>query len=112
VVLDPTLIGAIDVTSGLKQNGWIIINSHQPPEVFSHLKGFRRATVDATSIALRNGLGSRTNPIVNTAILGSFSKVTGLVGIDSIALAIREEIPGKKNENAKAAREAYQEARF
>jgi 2-oxoacid:acceptor oxidoreductase gamma subunit (pyruvate/2-ketoisovalerate family) len=112
VVLDPTLIGAIDVTSGLKQNGWIVINSHQPPEVFSYLKGFRTATVDATSIAIRNGLGSRTNPIVNTAILGAFSKVTGLVGIDSIALAIREEVPGKRNENAKAAREAYQEVKF
>jgi len=112
VVLDPTLISAIDVTSGLKQNGWIIINSHQPPEVFNHLKGFRMATVDATSIAIRNDLGSRTNPIVNTAILGAFSKVTGLVGIDSVALSIREEVPGKKNENAKAAREAYQEVKF
>ena len=112
VVLDPTLISAIDVTSGLKKNGWIIINSHQPPEVFSHLKGFRMATVDATSIAIRNGLGSRTNPIVNTAILGAFSKVTGLVGIDSVALSIREEVPGKKNENAKAAREAYNEVKF
>jgi pyruvate ferredoxin oxidoreductase gamma subunit/2-oxoisovalerate ferredoxin oxidoreductase gamma subunit len=68
--------------------------------------------VDATSIAIRNGLGSRTNPIVNTAILGAFSKVTGLVGIDSIALSIREEVPGKKNENAKAAREAFQEVKF
>jgi Pyruvate/2-oxoacid:ferredoxin oxidoreductase gamma subunit len=38
--------------------------------------------------------------------------VTGLVGIDSIALAIREEVPGKKNENVKAAREAYEEVRF
>jgi len=112
IVLDPTLIGAVDVTSGLKQNGWVIINSHQPPEVFSQLKGFRTATVDATSIAIRNGLGSRTNPIVNTAILGAFSKVTGLVGIDSAALSIREEVPGKKNENAKAAREAYNEVKF
>jgi 2-oxoacid:acceptor oxidoreductase gamma subunit (pyruvate/2-ketoisovalerate family) len=112
IVLDPTLLGAIDVTSGLKQNGWILINSHQPPEVFSDLKGFRTATVDATSLAIQNGLGSRTNPIVSTAILGAFSKVTGLVGIDSVALAIREEVPGKKNENVKAAREAYQEVRF
>ena len=112
VVLDPTLIGAVDVTSGLKQDGWIIINSHQPPEIFNHLKGFKTATVDATSIAIRNGLGSRTSPIVNTAILGAFSKVTGLIGIDSIALAIREELPGKKDENAKAAREAYQEVKF
>jgi 2-oxoacid:acceptor oxidoreductase gamma subunit (pyruvate/2-ketoisovalerate family) len=112
VVLDPTLIGAVDVTSGLKQDGWIIINSHQPPEIFNHLKGFKTATVDATSIAIRNGLGSRTSPIVNTAILGAFSKVTGLIGIHSIALAIREELPGKKDENAKAAREAYEEVRF
>ncbi len=112
VVLDPTLIGAIDVTSGLKQNGWIIINSHQSPDVFSGLSGFRTATVDATSIAIRNGWGSRTNPIVNTAILGAFSKATGLVGIDSIALAIREELSGKKDENAKAAREAFIEVKF
>ncbi len=112
IVLDPTLIGAVDVTSGLKPNGWILINSHHPPEFFNHLKPFRIATVDATSIAIRNSLGSRTNPIVNTAILGAFSKITGLVGIDSVALSIREELTIKKEENAKAAREAYQEVKF
>jgi 2-oxoacid:acceptor oxidoreductase gamma subunit (pyruvate/2-ketoisovalerate family) len=112
IVLDPTLIDAVDVTSGLKANGWILINSSHPPEVFGQLKGFQIATVDATSIAIRNGLGSRTNPIVNTAILGAFSKVTGLVGIDSVALSIREELTVKKDDNAKAAREAYQEVKF
>lgn len=112
VVLDPTLIGAVDLTSGLKPNGWILINSHQSPEAFEGLRGFRIATVDATSIAIQYGLGSRTNPIVNTAILGAFSKITGLVGIDSIALAIREEIPVRKDENARAAREAYHEVKY
>jgi Pyruvate/2-oxoacid:ferredoxin oxidoreductase gamma subunit len=102
----------MDVTSGLKPNGWILINSSHSPEAFNPLKDFRIATVDATSIALRNGVGSRTNPIVNTAILGAFSKITGLVGIDSIALAIREELPVKKGENAKAAREAFEEVSF
>jgi len=112
VVLDPTLVGAVDVTSGLKKGGWIVINSGHSPEVFGQLTGFQIATVDATSIAIRNGLGSRTNPIVNTAILGAFSKVTGLVGIDSVALSIREELTVKKEENAKAAREAYKEVKF
>jgi len=112
VVLDPTLVGAVDVTGGLRQGGWIVINSHQPPEAFPQLKDFRTATVDATSIAIRNGLGSRTNPIVNTAILGAFSKVSALVGIDSVALSIREELSVKKEENAQAAREAYQEVKF
>jgi Pyruvate/2-oxoacid:ferredoxin oxidoreductase gamma subunit len=37
--------------------------------------------------------------------------MTGLLGIDSIALSIREEVPGKKDENARAAREAYQEVK-
>lgn len=112
IVLDPTLVRAIDVTSGLKEGGWALINSSQTPEALRDLKNFRIATVDATAIAIRNGLGSRTNPIVNTAILGAFSKVTSLVGIDSIALAIREEITVKKGENAQAAREAYEEVRF
>jgi 2-oxoacid:acceptor oxidoreductase gamma subunit (pyruvate/2-ketoisovalerate family) len=112
IVLDPTLIGAVDVTSGLKKKGWILINSGHSPETFQHMKDFQIATVDATGVAIRNGLGSRTNPIVNTAILGAFSKVTGLLGIDSIALSIREEVPVKKDENARAAREAYQEVKF
>jgi len=112
VVLDPTLVAAVDVTSGLKVGGWILINSSHSAEAFNHLKNFRMATVDATNIAIRNGLGTRTNPIVNTAILGAFSKVTGLVGIDSVALSIREELTVKKEENAKAAREAYQEVKF
>jgi len=111
IVLDPTLIEAVDVTSGLKPKGWVLINSSHPPEEFGQLKDFQIATVDATSIAIRNGLGSRTNPIVNTAILGAFSKVSGLVGIDSVALSIREELTIKKDDNAKAAREAFEEVK-
>ena len=86
----------MDVTSGLKRGGWILINTTRLTQEFPHLKDFKVATVDATSIAIRNGLGSRTNPIVNTAILGAFAKATSLVGIDSVVLAIREEVPCQK----------------
>ena len=112
VVLDPTLLTAVDVTSGLKRDGWILINTTRSPKEFPSLKGFKVATVDATSIAIRNGLGSRTNPIVNTAILGAFARATSLVGIDSVVLAIREEVPVKRGENARAAREAYKEVKL
>ena len=112
VVLDPTLLTAVDVTSGLKRDGWILINTTRSPKEFPSLKGFRVTTVDATSIAIRNGLGSRTNPIVNTAILGAFARATSFVGIDSVVLAIREEVPVKRGENARAAREAYKEVRL
>lgn len=109
IILDPTLIPVVDVTSGLKPGGWIIVNSEHPPDSFVSLcrSGWRVATVDAGEIALRNGLGSRTNPIVNTAILGAFAKVTQLVHLASIEDAIRTGVPVRPDENVAAAEEAY-----
>jgi len=113
VVLDPTLIYAIDVTSGLKEHGWIIINSDRPPESeeFDLPREFRVATVDANRIALAHHLGNPANPIVNTAILGAFAKITGLVGLEPLLEAIREEVPLRREENVAATLEAYEEAR-
>jgi 2-oxoisovalerate ferredoxin oxidoreductase gamma subunit len=108
IVLDPSLIEAIDVTQGLKDGGWVIINSRQKPSEYSELaKRFKVATVDASEIAIKNHLGSRTNPIVNTAILGAFAKVTGLVGLDAVTSAVKEEVPLNPEGNAKAVNEAY-----
>lgn len=110
MVLEPTLIGAIDVTEGLKPGGWIIINSDKKASDFSQFKRFKVATVDATSIAVKYRLGSAAAPIVNTAILGAFAKITGFVGIDAVREAVHEISPVKKDENVKAAEEAYQTA--
>ena len=110
VVLDSTLIEVVDLTSGLKVNGWIILNSDHHPNEFKDFASFRVATVDASRIAVERGLGSRTQPIVNTAILGAFSRVTGLVGIDAVLRSIEETAPAKKEANAQAAKEAYEKA--
>lgn len=107
IVLDPTLVDAIDVTSGLKPGGSILINSDRPAEHYAALAGrFRVATVDASAIATRNGLGSRTQPIVNTAILGAFAAVSGLVGLESVCSAIEQEVPGRAEANVRSARDA------
>jgi 2-oxoacid:acceptor oxidoreductase gamma subunit (pyruvate/2-ketoisovalerate family) len=107
VVLDPTLMGAVDVTSGLKPRGSILINSDRPPEDYpALLERFRVATVNASSIAIRHGLGSKTQPIVNTAILGAFATDSGLVRLESVCAAIREEVPMHVEENVAAAMEA------
>jgi 2-oxoacid:acceptor oxidoreductase gamma subunit (pyruvate/2-ketoisovalerate family) len=42
VVLDPTLVEVIDVTSGLRPGGWIILNTYRPPQEFPQLKTFRQ----------------------------------------------------------------------
>lgn len=106
VVLDSSLLGVINVMDGLKKDGTIIINTSKRPSDYDF--NFKVATVDATSIAISHGLGSSAAPIVNTAILGAYSKAIKNVGIESISDAIMERAPAKKEINAKAAKEAYQ----
>uniref|UniRef100_A0A7C4UB50 Pyruvate ferredoxin oxidoreductase n=1 Tax=candidate division WOR-3 bacterium TaxID=2052148 RepID=A0A7C4UB50_UNCW3 len=108
VILDPTLILSVDVTSGLKDGGWIIINSERNPKDFNFKGNFKVATVDATSIAMKYGIGSRASPIVNTAILGSVVKVLHLCKLDSIIEAVKEEVPIKPMENINAVKEAFE----
>lgn len=107
VVLDPTLLEAVDVTAGLKEGGWVIINSEREPAAFNLPKGFRVATVDANSIAIKHKLGPKSAPIVNTAILGAFAKATGIVGLEALAEAVREAVPLNPGGNVAATREAY-----
>ena len=50
VVVDPTLVEAIDITEGLKPGGTIIINSDRRPEDFPFHGKFKVRTVNATEI--------------------------------------------------------------
>lgn len=108
VILDPTLIRSVDVTSGLKPGGWVIVNCEHLPELPGLNRECRVATVDAAAIAASHGLGARTNPIVNTAILGAVARFPGIVDLESVVTAIEGKVPAKAEQNMLAAREAYQ----
>src|SRR4030043_2109640 len=110
IVLDPTLMESTQVDSGLKENGWIILNTDRPPKTFGRFSKFRVATVDANRIAVEYKLGSPTAPIVNTAILGAFSKITGMVAVDALVEAMKEFVPSNKAGNAAAIKEAHERA--
>lgn len=115
IILDSTLLGDPSTFSGFKNMGWVLINCRLKPfeikksQKFSEMK---IATVDASGIAVRNKLGSPMSPIVNTAILGAFCKITGVCSIDSICKCITKGVPTSPALNAKAAREAYEEVRI
>ena len=109
VVMDPSLIASTDVIKGLKTGGWILINTDKDPNTYAIPEGYRLATVDASAIALRHNLGSVTQPIVNTAILGAVARATGVANIDAVIEAIQEEVPANPQANIQAARDAYQE---
>lgn len=107
IVLDPTLVEAIDVAAGLKEGGGILINTDRPPSAYPELSSrYRVATVDAGRIASDHGIGSRSQPIVNTSILGAFAAWSGLVGLEAVCAAIAEEVPTRTAANQAAAREA------
>ena len=112
IVLDPTLVEAVNVTGGLKEQGIILINSPRLPDQYTDLvKTFSLATVDANTVARTHGLGSKTQPIVNTAILGAFAACTGLVRLESVCAAIAEQVPFQQEANIAAAREAAESVR-
>lgn len=79
VVVDETLLTAVDVTSGLKPEGAVIINSDKSPEELRHLlAGYtgRVATIDAGKIS-EEFLGKN---IPNTPMLAAVVKVSGVIG--------------------------------
>jgi len=112
VVLDPTLIEAIDVTEGLKEGGWIIVNSDKKPEELAFPQKYRVATINATQIAIKHRLGTLATPIVNTAIVGAVVKVLDLASLASVIQAVKEGVPLKPEDNAAAAKEAYESVVF
>lgn len=104
IVQDPTLLEVVDVASGTKNGGVIIINTEYPPEKFDLNTDAKIMTVDATKIAL-DVIG---RPIVNTVLLGAFAGATGEVNPESIMEAVKERFPGKVGDkNAEAIKKAY-----
>jgi 2-oxoacid:acceptor oxidoreductase gamma subunit (pyruvate/2-ketoisovalerate family) len=90
VVLDHTLLTYQEVTSGLASGGWLIVNSWQHPEELNIKGDFNIATVDATKICRELKLMVGGLPMVNTAMLGAFARVTQIVDIPSIERVIRK----------------------
>lgn len=100
VVLEPNLMKNLDAFK-LSGEKTLVINTHKKVKLKGVNKIFR---VDATTISIKN-LG---RPIVNTAILGAFAKVTHIVSLESLKKAIKERFSPKiAQKNIKAAEECY-----
>lgn len=105
IVQDPSLLSVVDVASGIREDGLLIVNSEKDP---SELKINTRAKVkaiDATTLAI-SIIGV---PIVNTALLGAFAGATGQIRLESVNKAIKDRFPGKVGEkNVEAVKKAYE----
>lgn len=78
VVVDETLLSAVDVTAGLKEDGAIVINSPKTPDQLRPLlKGYtgKVCSIDAGKISVEE-LGKN---FPNTPMLAAIVKVSGVV---------------------------------
>ncbi len=107
VVLDPGLLRIVNVTSGLKTNGMIVVNtSKQAEQIGQEFSiGWSLATIDATKIA-QELLGV---PIVNTTMIGALLRATGVVKLESLLEPLRHRFGRLAERNVDAMKRAYEE---
>ncbi len=114
VILDPTLIGSVDVTKGLGADGVILVNTNEPIEQMKKklkLNGQKLFVLDASAISLET-IG---RDIPNTPMLGALVGATGIVDFDHMILDTEKKLQKKfrgKPEiiegNIQAIRRAYE----
>lgn len=105
VVFDETLLQQVPVFEGLQADGAILLNTERDPSDF---RGTARNvyTIPATRISIGKGLGSKSLPIVNAAMIGAVIRVLG-ADIELAAKIIAENVPAKPEANAEAAHIAF-----
>lgn len=107
VVLDDSLMQVVDVTSGLKGNGLLVVNTKEDEDAIRIQTGFggKIATADALGIALEI-LGL---PITNTAMIGALIKASSVVGIDDAVAQLSHRFnPKLAEKNTRAMKKTYE----
>ena len=108
IVMGEKLVHSINVSAGIQRGGLMLINSAKAPQAFEFPGGgFQIKTMDVNAVAVRNGLGSKTSPFINTPILGALIGFTELIGPESIIEGIRKFILTRTEKNIAAFKEAY-----
>jgi pyruvate ferredoxin oxidoreductase gamma subunit len=111
IIQDPTLLHQVDVFSGLKSNGYILINttrSYDELGLGEFVKDFNSEhllTVGATELSIKH-VG---RPLPNVPLLGSFAAAAGLITLEAVLAAIGQKFKGVVAQgNMAAASEAYE----
>jgi len=110
IIQDPGLLRLVPVFSGLKRDGYVLVNTAKSLadlEMEKFLKDWRPdriCAVPANELSLRHV--GRLAP--NVPLLAGFAAMSGVIKLESVIKAINKKFSGKVAEgNIAAAREAY-----
>jgi pyruvate ferredoxin oxidoreductase gamma subunit len=111
IIQDPTLLHQVKVFSGLRDQGYILINTSRSLDELGlgeFASGFRQCrllTLPASEIASRQ----LRRPLPNTALIGGFAAMTGAVTLQAVVRAIAQKFSGEiADRNMLAADVAYE----
>ena len=111
IIQDDTLFNAIDVFAGLKPDGKVLINTRRSLDelgvgpAVDTLPGGHVCLVPATDLAQQH----LKRPTPNTALLGAFAAMTGLLEMSAVERAIMEKFPGEVGKmNVNTARATFE----
>ena len=114
IIQDPTLINQVDVFSGLKKDGFILINTKSSFEelgLSDYVRDWpadRLCTLAATDLGLKH-VG---RPMPNVPLLAGFAALSGAIKLESVCQAINAKFSGKVAAgNVAAATEAFEMVR-
>lgn len=112
VILDDSLLDAVDVCEGLSPEGAIIVNTTMAPDRIREKTGFagKIATINATQISI-DELG---RPIPNTVMIGALLRSTGVLKketvLEDLEAKFRKKFPERVIQgNLKAIGRAFEE---
>lgn len=96
MVIDPTLIRAVDVAEGLTKGGVLIVNTNESTEEIKKKTGFKGKIycVDATKISI-DTVGRN---LPNTPMLGALIKATKVIELEAITDSIKHKFLKKLGE--------------
>jgi pyruvate ferredoxin oxidoreductase gamma subunit len=110
IVQDATLVHQVDLFSGLRPGGYLLINSSRSladlglSDLVTSHGDHRFLTVPATELALAH----TGRPVPNAVLLGGFAALTGAVSLEAVVHAITARFSERVAAgNVAAAREAY-----
>ena len=105
IVFDESLLDQVPVFDGLKNGGSLLLNTSKPIKAFVGQCDNVYA-VPATQISLDLGLGSKSLPIVNAAMIGAIMRILD-ADITIAKQVVAANVPVKPEANIKSSQIAY-----
>ncbi|MCP4757583.1 MAG: pyruvate synthase [Proteobacteria bacterium] len=107
MVLDPSILRLVDVTSGLKKDGILVANSKYSGGMLQEELGIanRVAAVNANKIAMEE-LGL---PITNSTMIGALLKIREFLALEAMTAPFENRFGRLAEKNIKAMQRAYRE---